>query len=71
MPSCLIALHICYFQKNHEKADIFKLNEEEDLTHYGQSLSEIEKFEDPVGSDIEDDRENWKIDGKWNLSGES
>lgn len=29
------------------------MNEEEELTHYGQSLAEIEKFNDAVGSDDE------------------
>uniref|UniRef100_T1IJG7 Nucleolar protein 14 n=1 Tax=Strigamia maritima TaxID=126957 RepID=T1IJG7_STRMM len=30
---------------------IFNLNDEEDLTHYGQSLAEIEKFDDPRSDD--------------------
>lgn len=38
-----------------EKANKFNLNEDEELTHYGQSLAEIEKFEDPKVSDDEDD----------------
>ena len=33
----------------------FNLNEEEELTHYGQSLAEIEKFDDPDMSSDEDD----------------
>ncbi|GAB1604253.1 nucleolar protein 14-like [Argonauta hians] len=41
-------------QKYLDKKNIFSLNDEEDLTHYGQSLSEIETFEDPVNSDDED-----------------
>ena len=45
-----------YLQKTQEKPGRFNLNEEEDeLTHYGQSLATIEKFEDPEGSDSEDD----------------
>lgn len=40
-------------QRSHEKKDIYNLNEEEELTHYGQSLAEIEKFNDAVGSDDE------------------
>ncbi|KAL5022325.1 hypothetical protein ScPMuIL_001480 [Solemya velum] len=39
----------------HHGKDKFNLNEEDELTHYGQSLSEIEKFEEPVASDEEDD----------------
>ncbi|KAJ8025447.1 Nucleolar protein 14 [Holothuria leucospilota] len=42
-------------QKVHEKSSIYNLaDEEEELTHYGQSLADIEKFEDGV-SDVEDD----------------
>lgn len=40
-------------QRSHDKKDIYNLNEEEELTHYGQSLAEIEKFMDAVGSDDE------------------
>lgn len=40
-------------QRVHDKKDIYNLNEEEELTHYGQSLSEIEKFNDGFGSDDE------------------
>ncbi|XP_030624138.1 nucleolar protein 14 [Chanos chanos] len=38
-------------QRTHEKKDIFNLNEDEELTHYGQSLAEMEKFTDMVDSD--------------------
>ncbi len=37
---------------------MFNLNEDEEgeeLTHYGQSLSQIEKFENPEQSDSDDD----------------
>ncbi|XP_008294954.1 nucleolar protein 14 [Stegastes partitus] len=40
-------------QRTHEKKDMYNLNEEEELTHYGQSLAEIEKFNDAVNSDDE------------------
>nr|XP_015798342.2 nucleolar protein 14 [Nothobranchius furzeri] len=40
-------------QRVHEKKDVYNLNEEEELTHYGQSLAEIEKFNDNVNSDDE------------------
>ncbi|XP_072309280.1 nucleolar protein 14 [Eucyclogobius newberryi] len=40
-------------QRSHDKKDIYNLNEEEELTHYGQSLAEIEKFNEAVGSDDE------------------
>uniref|UniRef100_A0A3P9LV19 NOP14 nucleolar protein homolog (yeast) n=1 Tax=Oryzias latipes TaxID=8090 RepID=A0A3P9LV19_ORYLA len=40
-------------QRIHEKKDMYNLNEEEELTHYGQSLAEMEKFNDMVNSDDE------------------
>lgn len=40
-------------QRVHDKKDVYNLNEEEELTHYGQSLAEIEKFNDIVNSDDE------------------
>ncbi|XP_066566647.1 nucleolar protein 14 [Amia ocellicauda] len=38
-------------QRNHDKKDKYNLNEEEELTHYGQSLADIEKLNDAVDSD--------------------
>ncbi|XP_071321542.1 nucleolar protein 14 [Trachinotus anak] len=40
-------------QRGHDKKDVYNLNEEEELTHYGQSLAEMEKFNDLVNSDDE------------------
>jgi len=40
-------------QRVHDKKDVYNLNEEEELTHYGQSLAEMEKFNDLVNSDDE------------------
>ena len=42
-----------FVQRNHDKKDVYNLNEEEELTHYGQSLAEMEKFNDNVNSDDE------------------
>lgn len=39
------------FQKTFEKKNVYNLNEEEDLTHYGHSLADIEKLNDIVDSD--------------------
>ncbi|ESO96868.1 hypothetical protein LOTGIDRAFT_115358 [Lottia gigantea] len=49
-------------ERKHEdkKGNIFSLNEEEDLTHYGQSLSNIEKFDNPEISDDEEDDDDLK-----------
>ncbi|KGL75833.1 Nucleolar protein 14, partial [Tinamus guttatus] len=43
-------------QQNFGKNNIYNLNEDEELTHYGQSLAEIEKLNDIVdsGSDTEE-----------------
>ncbi|EHB06980.1 Nucleolar protein 14 [Heterocephalus glaber] len=38
-------------QRHHEKKSIYNLNEDEELTHYGQSLADIEKHHDIVDSD--------------------
>jgi nucleolar protein 14 len=39
------------------------LNEEEELTHYGQSLADIEKFDEPVISDDDDDDDDKRAAG--------
>lgn len=45
----------------------YNLGEEEDLTHHGQSLSTIEKFEKPLSDDDsyddDDDRNGGKLAG--------
>ena len=38
---------------------------EEELTHYGQSLAEIEKFEDPEMSDDDDDDDDRRAAGQY------
>ncbi|NXB40180.1 NOP14 protein, partial [Eulacestoma nigropectus] len=38
-------------QQNYGKKNIYNLNEDEELTHYGQSLAEIEKLNDIADSD--------------------
>lgn len=40
-------------QRAHDKKDMYNLNEDEELTHFGQSLAEMEKFTDFVNSDDE------------------
>lgn len=44
--------------KAHKKNNIFNLNEDEVLTHKGQTLEEIEKFDDPKSDDEFSDDEN-------------
>ena len=57
-------MSFCSFQKHHDKLNRFNLNEDEDqLTHFGQSLAEIEKFDEPDISDEDEDGQG-NIDGK-------
>lgn len=54
--------------KHHSKKSIFNLADDEVLTHRGQTLSEIEKFDDPRSDDDDDDEEDGrkksgKLDG--------
>lgn len=50
-------------QRLHEKRNIYNLNEDEELTHYGQSLADIEKLNDIVDSDS-DPEERGTLSGK-------
>ncbi|XP_073680177.1 nucleolar protein 14 [Garra rufa] len=38
-------------QRTHDKTDMYNLNEEEELTHYGKSLAEMEKMTAVIDSD--------------------
>lgn len=53
--------------KAHKKQSIYNLNDEEILTHKGQTLEEIEKFDDPRSDDEYSDDENrtGKLDDKF------
>ena len=51
------------------KKNKFNLGEEENLTHYGQSISEIEQFDDDPRSDDEDEEKNKKMDAEMNFGG--
>ncbi|XP_018410490.1 PREDICTED: nucleolar protein 14 [Nanorana parkeri] len=42
-------------QRNADKKTVYNLNEEEELTHFGQSLAVMEKLNDPVDSDSDTD----------------
>lgn len=60
---------VCFFLQKGDKVNKYSLNDnEEELTHYGQSLSEIEKFDNPDISD-EDDEDQGRIDGKFLFTG--
>lgn len=52
-----------FCQRQHEKRNIYNLNEDEELTHYGQSLADIEKLNDVVDSDS-DTEERGTLSGK-------
>ena len=51
------------FQRLHS-TNRFNLNEDEELTHYGQSLAEMDKFDEPTFSDEDEDNDAGKISGK-------
>lgn len=53
--------------KAHKKKNIFSLNDEEVLTHRGQTLEEIEKFDDPKSDDefSDDENKDGKLDKKF------
>lgn len=55
--------------KKHNKKSIYNLADEEVLTHRGQTLTEIEKFDDPRSDDDDDDdlinNKSGKLDGKY------
>ncbi|XP_076293814.1 nucleolar protein 14 homolog l(3)07882 [Lasioglossum baleicum] len=53
--------------KAHKKKNIYSLNDEEILTHRGQTLEEIEKFDDPKSDDelSDDDNRTGKLDDKF------
>lgn len=55
-----------FSQRGHDKKDVYNLNEDEELTHYGQSLAEMEKF-DIVNSDDESE-EKGLLSGEINWS---
>ena len=51
--------------KSHgSKKSIFNLGGEEQLTHLGKSLAEIERLDDDPRSDDEDDDETKRLDGE-------
>lgn len=52
----------------HKKKNIYSLNDEEVLTHKGQTLEEIEKFDDPISDDDYsdgDENKTGKLDDKF------
>lgn len=61
-----VAERLNQFKSKEKRHSLFNLNEDEDvlLTHKGQTLEEIEQFDDPMSSD-EDDEELGKLDSKF------
>lgn len=51
--------------KSHKRKAIFNLADDEVLTHKGQSIAEIENFEDPIVSDEEDYNESKGLDANF------
>merc|ERR1712156_332974 len=65
----MIARFTAERMKHGKKKNIFNLGEEENLTHYGQSISELEQFDDDPRSDDEDEEKNKKMDAEMNFGG--
>lgn len=60
-----LSAKLCFIiQRGHDKKDLYNLNEEEELTHYGQSLAEMEKFNDMANSDDDDFEEKGLLSGE-------
>ena len=66
----MIARFTAERMKHGKKKNIFNLGEEENLTHYGQSISELEQFDDDPRSDDEADQEaSKKLDAEQHFGG--
>jgi hypothetical protein len=68
----VVKLLCCILQRELEQTHSKNLLDEDDdeseeeveeLTHFGQSLSEMENFKDPVLSDVDDDSDDGRING--------
>lgn len=60
-----LSAKLCFlFQRVHDKKDVYNLNEEEELTHYGQSLAEMEKFND-IGNSDDESEEKGLLSGEY------
>lgn len=51
--------------KQHNRKSIFNLADDEVLTHKGQTLSEIEKFDDPRSDDDDDEETSGKLESNF------
>lgn len=55
---------VFFSQRGHDKKDLYNLNEDEELTHYGQSLAEMEKFD--IANSDDESEEKGLLSGKIN-----
>lgn len=55
------------FQRKLPRESIYNLNESEILTHHGQTLSEVENFDDDMHDDEEMSDDEVRLDGKMSL----
>lgn len=51
--------------KKHNRKSIFNLADDEILTHRGQTLSEIEKFDDPRSDEEDDDKDDGRLESNF------
>ena len=65
----MIARFTAERMKKGGKKNIFNLGEEENLTHFGQAISELEQFDDDPRSDDEDFSSKNKMDADMNFGG--
>lgn len=54
------------FQRKLPKESIYNLNDSEVLTHYGQTLAEVENFDDNMPDEEEMSDDEFRLDGKLN-----
>ena len=52
---------IFILQKHHESRGLYNLDDEEDLTHYGQSLGDLDNFDDADLKLTDDEEEEGNI----------
>lgn len=58
----IVARYTAERMKLHSKKSRYNLGDTEELTHWGQSISEVEKFDDPRSDDDDDDDGKGKLD---------
>lgn len=58
----VIARYTAERMKSHSKKSRYNLGDTEELTHWGQSITDVEKFDDPKSDDDDDEDRNGKLE---------